>query len=99
MEHGKMETYDEDPPVSDDSVHKSYCIKTKTCNDSNFANVSDHEFHCVKTEHADVNTPINTYETTMGCSNMSNLDIKHTLSCIKAEDGSATNIADMDEHG
>jgi hypothetical protein len=38
-----MEKYDEDPPMSDDGVHTSCCIKTEAGSNSNIANVSDHE--------------------------------------------------------
>jgi hypothetical protein len=39
MEHGEMEKYDEDPPVSDDGVHTSFCIKTEAGSNSNIADV------------------------------------------------------------
>jgi hypothetical protein len=96
MKHSKMETYDVSMP--DDSVHKPCCIKTEAGSNSNIADVSDHELHCIKTEHADVYPPTKTNEATMGCSNISNMDIKHELCFIKTEDGIATNIADADAH-
>jgi hypothetical protein len=95
-----MENYANDSSIPDRSIQKACCIKTEAGSNVNTADVSDHEFHGIKSESdscvciADVNNPTNTGTSTMGFSNIDNMD-NHTSSCIKTE---YANIADMDEH-